>query len=86
MCNYREREKRVEAAATAGTLLRCHRDCDYFLTKGKVYTAIEVTAPQSTDVGFTFPAYVYLHDDRGKVACAHLSRFDLATASEAPYV
>lgn len=78
---YRADERYTEANAVEGSQLVCTtpgRSGEYFLTKGKVYTALDVAAPLATDLPFTFPAYVTVLDDRGKRAMCHLSRFQLS--------
>ena len=46
----------------------------YFLTEGKVYDVVGFDPPYP-DVNFTWPAYVEVIDDRGKLAVAHARRF-----------
>ena len=47
---------------------------DYFLTMGKVYEVVKY-GPPFREENFTWPAYVQIHDDRGKLATAHARRF-----------
>ena len=47
---------------------------DYHLTMGKVYDVVKYE-PAFYDEGFTWPAYVEIIDDRGKLAVAHARRF-----------
>ena len=49
----------------------------YHLTMGKVYEVVKYEAPFPEDF-FTWPAYVEIHDDRGKLAVAHARRFRAA--------
>ena len=49
----------------------------YFLTEGKVYEVVK-SDPPFYDEGFTWPAYVEICDDRGKLAVAHARRFRAA--------
>ena len=46
----------------------------YDLTAGKVYEVVSYIPSFSAD-NFTWPAYVQIHDDRGKLATAHARRF-----------
>lgn len=78
----RKRERDLESIAKAGTKLRCKHPVLYSLTEGAVYTAQEVAPPQRTYIGFTFPAYVYVANDKGKTVCCHLSRFVLAETND----
>ena len=50
---------------------------DYHLTMGKVYVVVTYDPPWSEE-NFTWPAYVQIHDDLGKLATAHARRFKLA--------
>ena len=47
---------------------------DYHLTMGKAYVVVNYDPPYP-DENFTWPAYVQIHDDRGKIATAHARRF-----------
>ena len=49
----------------------------YFLTMGEVYVVVKYDPPFREE-NFTWPAYVQIHDDRGKLAVAHARRFELA--------
>ena len=46
----------------------------YHLTEGKIYVVVSYDPPYP-DENFTWPAYVQIHDDRGKLATAHARRF-----------
>ena len=46
----------------------------YHLTLGKAYVVVKYDPP-FREVLFTWPAYVQIHDDRGKLATAHARRF-----------
>ena len=48
----------------------------YHLTLGKAYVVVSYDPPYP-DENFTWPAYVQIHDDRGKLATAHARRFEL---------
>ena len=48
----------------------------YHLTMGKVYVVVSY-APPFHEENFTWPAYVQIHDDRGKLVTAHARRFEL---------
>lgn len=48
----------------------------YFLMEGKVYEVVKFEEPFPEDF-FTWPAYVEIYDDRGKLAVAHARRFKL---------
>ena len=50
---------------------------DYHLTVGKVYDVVGFDPPYP-DWNFTWPAYVEICDDRGKLVVAHARRFKLA--------
>lgn len=47
----------------------------YHLTLGKVYEVVKYDPPYP-DENFTWPAYVEIHDDRGKLVVAHARRFE----------
>ena len=47
---------------------------DYHLTMGKVYEVVKYDPPFREE-NFTWPAYVQIHDDRGRIATAHARRF-----------
>ena len=49
----------------------------HHLTMGKVYVVVSYDPPFSEET-FTWPAYVQIHDDRGKLVTAHARRFKLA--------
>ena len=49
----------------------------YHLTMGKVYEVVKYDPP-FPDENFTWPAYVEIYDDRGKLVVAHARRFKLA--------
>ena len=46
----------------------------YHLTLGKVYKVVSYDPPFCEE-NFTWPAYVQIQDDRGKLATAHARRF-----------
>ena len=48
----------------------------YHLTVGKVYEVVKYDPPFREE-NFTWPAYVQIHDDRGKLATTHARRFEL---------
>ena len=47
---------------------------DYHLTKGKVYVVVTYSPPFPEEI-FTWPAYVQIHDDLGKLVTAYARRF-----------
>lgn len=47
----------------------------YFLTMGEVYTVLAYNPPEPEPGRVTFPAYVSVKDDRGRVIWAHACRF-----------
>ena len=49
----------------------------YHLTMGKVYKVVSYDPPFREEI-FTWPAYVQIHDDLGKLVTAHARRFKLA--------
>lgn len=49
----------------------------YHLTTGKMYKVVSYDPPYP-DWNFTWPAYVEIHDGRGKLVVAHARRFKLA--------
>ena len=49
----------------------------YHLTMGKVYKVVSYRPPFSEET-FTWPAYVQIHDDSGRLVTAHARRFKLA--------
>ena len=49
----------------------------YHLTMGKVYEVVKYDPP-FPDENFTWPAYVEIYDDHGKLVVAHARRFKLA--------
>lgn len=48
----------------------------YHLTMGKAYVVVKYDPPFPEDF-FTWPAYVQIHDDRGKLVVAYARRFKL---------
>lgn len=62
---------------TQGQQVRCKRNDGYHnLTTGKTYTVNKYEPPCPEDNGFTWPAYVMVHDDNGRETFAHASRFE----------
>lgn len=62
-----------------GDKVVCHRAEGYNFTVGKTYKVTDYVGEwQDTDSpgGFTWPAYVEVVDDAGKLASAHASRFE----------
>ena len=49
----------------------------YHLTMGKVYVVVAYDPPFSEET-YTWPAYVQIHDDSGRLVTAHARRFKLA--------
>ena len=59
---------------TVGDKITPNYSSGYHLTMGKVYEVVKYDPPYP-DENFTWPAYVQIHDDRGKLATAHARRF-----------
>lgn len=53
----------------------CRISSGYAFTEGKHYT-VEKYEPSVADLNFTWPAYLHVVDDNGKVAVCHAHRFD----------
>lgn len=59
-----------------GDQVVCHASRGYAFTEGKTYTVLKYE-PSVPDTYFTWPAYLRVVDDTGKVAICHASRFTL---------
>jgi hypothetical protein len=59
----------------AGDKVVCRHVRGYFFTEGKAYTVLKYE-PRYPDGNYTWPAYVHVVDDLGKVVVCHASRFD----------
>lgn len=59
-----------------GDLVMCIHTDGYQLTEGRTYEVLKYE-PRffEEDVGFTWPAYVTITDDTGRIAVAHANRF-----------
>lgn len=61
-----------------GDIVICVHSYGYLFTTGKEYVIIEYDAESSCpDTGFTWPDYVSVKDDNGKIAYCHAHRFKL---------
>lgn len=58
-----------------GDQITCRQPSGYCLTEGKTYEVVEFEPPFPTD-RFTWPAYVVVRDDSGKLAHMHAQRFN----------
>ena len=64
----------TEPVFNVGDKITPNYSSGYHLTMGKVYVVVKYDPPFSEDF-FTWPAYVQIHDDRGKLSTAHARRF-----------
>lgn len=61
-----------------GDVVICTGSRGYSFTTGKEYVIIGYEDKTSCpDTGFTWPAYVYVEDDYGKISYCHAHRFKL---------
>ncbi len=59
-----------------GDQVVCRRPEGYAFTEGKTYTAAKYE-PRTPDGHFTWPAYLHVEDDNGRMAACHANRFKL---------
>lgn len=59
----------------AGDVLPCIGARGYNFTTGKLYTIVQYEPPVP-DLNYTWPAYVQVEDDTGKLVLCHASRFE----------
>lgn len=60
----------------AGDVIVCADSRGYTLTKGKEYTVVKYEPRVSeSGVNFTWPAYVWVNDDKENLVCCHACRF-----------
>ncbi len=60
----------------AGDIVVCRGSYGYHFTTGKQYTVVRYEPP-FPDETYTWPAYVLIEDDSGKVVICHAHRFEL---------
>ena len=65
---------RTDPVFNVGDKVLPNYSSDYHLTLGKAYVVVKYDPPFRED-NFTWPAYVQIHDDRGKLVTAHARRF-----------
>lgn len=58
-----------------GDLVVCRAARGYHFTEGKTYEVVRYE-PRVADLNFTWPAYVHVVDDYGKLVVCHASRFE----------
>lgn len=58
-----------------GDTVRCVSARGYVLTTGKEYKVLEVVPQTYMENGFTFPYYVAVRDDLGRLVLCHHHRF-----------
>lgn len=59
-----------------GDTVVCRRAEGYAFTEGKEY-AVSKYEPRTPDGMFTWPAYLHVEDDNGRVVVCHANRFKL---------
>lgn len=57
-----------------GDRVVCLYNNGYLLTVGKEYVVLRYE-PTCPDLNFTWPAYVYVEDDEGRMVVCHAQRF-----------
>lgn len=60
-----------------GDIIICRSTRGYRFTTDKEYKVLEYEPPYREENGFTWPAYVQLHDDEGNRVHCHANRFIL---------
>lgn len=64
-----------EVPFSAGERVVCRNSSGYLFTEGKEYEVVEMIPPTPMENGFTFPAYVVVTNDNGRLSHCHAHRF-----------